>query len=75
MTKALEDAIARVRKLPEDRPDYVAEILEQIVDAGAGSFVVPESHRAAVLQGLEQAKRGEFASDDEMVKLWKKCGL
>jgi predicted transcriptional regulator len=32
-------------------------------------------HRAAVLEGLEQAERGEYASDDEMAALWKKCGL
>jgi predicted transcriptional regulator len=45
--------------------------------AGASSdvFVVLEEHRTAVLEGLEQAERGEFVSDDEMVALWKKCGL
>ena len=75
MTKALEDAIAKLRKLPEDRQAYVAEILEEIIDATTRLFVVPEAHRAAVLQGREQAERGEFVSDDEMAKLWKKCGL
>jgi hypothetical protein len=38
-------------------------------------FIVPEAHRAAVLEGLEQAERGEFASDCEMEMLWKHCGL
>jgi predicted transcriptional regulator len=38
-------------------------------------FVVPEAHRAAVFQGLEQAERGEFVSEEEMARLWKKCGL
>ena len=41
----------------------------------AGVFVVPEEHRAAVLEGLEQAERGEFVCDEEMAALWKKCGL
>jgi hypothetical protein len=36
---------------------------------------VPEEHRAAVLEGLEQAKHREYVSDDEMAALWKKCGL
>ena len=44
-------------------------------DDSAGVFVVPKEHRAAVLEGLEQAERGEFVSDDEMASLWKKCGL
>jgi predicted transcriptional regulator len=75
MTRILEDAIAKVRKLPEDRQAYVAEVLEQIAAAGSDPFTVPEDHRAAVLEGLEQAERGDFVSDDEMAALWKKCGL
>jgi predicted transcriptional regulator len=75
MTQALEDAIKKVRGLPEDRQAYVAELLEQIAAAGSDVFLVPEEHRAAVLEGLDQAKRGEFVSDEEMSALWKKCGL
>jgi predicted transcriptional regulator len=75
MMKVLEDAIEKVRKLPEERQVYVAEVLEQIAAAGGDPFTVPEEHRAAVLEGLEQAERGEFVNDDEMAALWKKCGL
>ena len=75
MTRVLEDAIEKVRQLPEDRQAYVAEVLEQIAAAGGDVFTVPEDHRAAVLEGLEQAERGEFVSDEEMAALWKKCGL
>jgi predicted transcriptional regulator len=75
MTKVLEDVIEKVRRLPEDRQAYVAEVLEQIVANDGDLFVVPDEHRAAVLEGLEQAERGEFATDQEMAALWKKCGL
>jgi predicted transcriptional regulator len=75
MTKVLEDAIEKVRRLPEDRHADVAVVLEQIAAAGSGFFVVPESHRAAVLEGLAEAERGEYASDEDMAELWKKCGL
>ena len=75
MTKVLEDAIEKVRRLPEDRQVYVAEILEQIAAASGDPLVVPESHRVAVLEGLAQAERGEFVSDEKMAALWKKCGL
>jgi predicted transcriptional regulator len=40
-----------------------------------GTFIVPDDHREAILEGLKQAERGEFASDEEMAALWKKCGL
>jgi hypothetical protein len=75
MTKVLEDAIEKVRQLPADRQAYVAEVLEQIAAAGSEVFPVPDGHRAAVLEGLEQAERGEFVSDDEMAALWRRCGL
>jgi predicted transcriptional regulator len=75
MIKALEDVVAKVRKLPEDRRAYVAEVLEQIAAAGSEPFVVPESHRAAVLQGLSEAERGEYVSDKEMAALWERCGV
>jgi predicted transcriptional regulator len=52
-----------------------SEILERIAAAGGGVFIVPESHRAAVLEGLGQAQRGELVDDDDMAKLWKRCGL
>jgi predicted transcriptional regulator len=75
MIKVLEQAIKKIKDLPEDRQAYAAEVLEQIAAAGSGELQVPEEHRAAVLEGLAQAKRGEFVSDEEMAVLWKKCGL
>ena len=39
---------------------------EQNDAADADRFVVPEEHRAAVLEGLRQAERSEFASEEEM---------
>jgi len=75
MSQVLEDAIEKVRRLPADRQAYVAEVLKQIAAAGSDLFLVPDEHRAAVLEGLDQAKRGEFVSDEEMAALWKKCGL
>jgi predicted transcriptional regulator len=68
MTKVLKDAIEKLCKLPEDRQ-------EQIAAAGSDPFIVPEAHRAAVLEGLRQAERGMFASDEEMADLWKNSGL
>ena len=75
MTKVLDDVIEKVRRLPEDRQAYVAEVLEQIVAGDGDLFVVPDEHRMAVLEGLAQAERGEFATVQEMAAIWKKCGL
>jgi predicted transcriptional regulator len=75
MMKILEDAIEKVRKLPEERQAYAAEVLEQIAAVSSDVFTVPDGHRAAVLEGLEQAEHGDFTNDEEMAALWKKCGL
>jgi len=74
MMKILEEAIEKVRKLPEERQAYAAEVLEQIAAAGDDVFPVPQGHRAAVLEGFREAERGEFVIDEEMAALWKKCG-
>jgi predicted transcriptional regulator len=34
-----------------------------------------DDERAAVLRGLEQAKRGEFISDEDVEVFWKRCGV
>jgi predicted transcriptional regulator len=75
MIKVLEQAIEKIKGLPEDRQAAAAEVLEQIAEAGSGTFAVPDEHRAAILEGLAQADRGEHVSDEEMAALWKKCGL
>jgi predicted transcriptional regulator len=75
MIKVLEQAIEKIKKLPEDRQAEAAEILEQIAAAGDGAFQIPDEHMEGVLEGLGQAERGEFASDEEMAALWKKSGL
>ena len=66
MIKVLETAIEKVKALPPERQAYAAEILEHIVAASAGPRHVPDDHRTGVVEGLEQAKRGELATDDEM---------
>ena len=73
MTKLLEKALAEVQKLPEGRQDMLAATLlsmtrEPVVD-------VDEETWAAIQAGLEQARRGEFASDAEMEALWRKHGV
>jgi predicted transcriptional regulator len=38
-------------------------------------FTVPDEHRAAVVEGLDQSMRGKFATDEEMARLWERCSL
>lgn len=64
MIKILEQAIDKLTDLPAERQAYVAEVLEHLAAGSGSKFKVPDDHRAAVLEGLDQARRGELASDD-----------
>lgn len=66
MIKALELAIAQIKDLPLERQAYAALVLKQIAADDGTSFEVPDEHRAAVLEGLAQAERGEFATDADV---------
>jgi hypothetical protein len=72
MIKVLKEAIEKVKRLPEDRQAYAAEVLEQIAAQEGGVFEIPDEHIAAVMEGLGQAERGEFASDEEIEALLRK---
>jgi predicted transcriptional regulator len=73
MTKLLDEAIAEARELPDEDRDAVAVLTM----AEQRSPVVPmdEETLAAIKEGLEQARRGEFVPDEEIEALWKRHGL
>jgi DNA-binding transcriptional regulator YdaS (Cro superfamily) len=66
MTKLLEQAIEAVRQLPADSQDEIARAILQLAGSEAEAEPIEPAHLAAVLEGLAQAKRREFATDDEV---------
>ena len=75
MTKMLETAIAKMRELDQDEQDRVARFLLHLADtAGGDVYVLTPDERAAIEEASEQADCGEFATDEELAALWKKCG-
>ena len=74
MTKLLETAIAKVRELPTEEQDEIALAILSMADADR-AYPLDAETRAAILEGLEQARRGEFVPDEEIKALWKRHGL
>jgi hypothetical protein len=66
MTKLLEEAIAAARRLPADSQDEIAQAILSLAGRGGEPEAIPPEHLAAVLEGLAQAARGEFADDHEV---------
>jgi predicted transcriptional regulator len=66
-----ESLIERVAALPEELLDEVAQSVEDIVAwHQSGVYHLSDKERAAVRKGMDAARRGEFASDDEMTALY-----
>ena len=66
MTKLLEQAIQALRRLPTDSQDEIARAILHLAGSEVEAEPVDPAHLAAVLEGLAQAKRREFATDDEI---------
>ena len=66
MTKLLEQAIEAVRRLPADSQDKIARTILHLAGSELADEPIDPAHLAAVLEGLAQAKRREFATDEEV---------
>jgi hypothetical protein len=75
MTRLLEEAIRKVRELPEADQDEAAEILLSVALKRGEPVRLDDETRAAIREGREQARRGEFASDEEMAAFFKRHGV
>lgn len=75
MTKLLEKAIAQARALPPEEQDALGAVLLAMTDEAAGAVPLDDDARAAIREGLQQARRGEFAAEAEIEALWKRFDL
>ncbi len=74
MTKLLEKAIEKARELPAEDQDAVAVAVLSMAEE-TPVIALDDETRAAIREGLEQARRGEFVPDEEIEALWKRHGL
>jgi hypothetical protein len=75
MTKLLEKAVAQARAPPPEDQDTLAAVLLAMTDEGGGIAPLDDAARAAIREGLEQARRGEFVPEAEIAALWKRLDL
>jgi len=66
MTKLLEKALEAVRKLPADSQDEIARAMLNLAANGSEPEVVHPEDLPSVMEGLAQARRREFATDEEV---------
>lgn len=66
MSKLLDKAVDVVRRLPPETQDEIARAMMEMAEDGAEPEAIDPGHLSAVLEGLSQARRREFASDAEV---------
>lgn len=71
MTKLLDEAVAKVRRLSEEEQDYAAAMLLGFADREADSYQLTPEQLAEVELARRQIKDGHFISDEEMRERWR----
>jgi predicted transcriptional regulator len=75
MTKLLERAIEKVRELPDEDQDALANALLSLTGEETAVVRLDAETRAAIEEGLAQAERGEFVPDDIVAESDKRHGI
>ncbi len=75
MTIRLQQAFESLRGLPDDMQDDLANIILQLSGVDQPAIVLDEAEAASLDLSLQQADRGEFATDAEVRAIWAKHGL
>ena len=72
MNALLEKAVARIRELPEDRQNELAEIMLDLAE-NPGAWWTPSADQLAEIEiAKREAREGEFATDEEMAETWRR---
>ena len=66
MTKLLEQALEAVRRLPPEDQDEIALAMLTLSGREGEPEEIDPAHLSAVLEGLAQAERRQFATDAEI---------
>ena len=74
MTKLLEEAIARLRALPEGDQDLAARFLLGFADPAARTVQIGDVEAAEVELTRREIREGRIATDAEMKAVWRRFG-
>jgi hypothetical protein len=75
MTEMLEEAIQKIRKLPEADQDEAAAMLLSVASKNDNTVELDEGTRRAIREGREQALEGKFVSDKDMAAFFRRHGV
>ena len=72
MTKLLGEMLEKVKHWPQWRQEDAALMLQDMERQGTDVYQLSAEEERLVDEALEEAERGEFVSEEEMEKFWKR---
>jgi predicted transcriptional regulator len=75
MNKRLETLLERVATWPEEAQAELARVIVEIERQQSDVYRLSDDERAAIEEGLAQADRGEFVSEEDMAAFFKRHGV
>ena len=74
MNGKLQDLLERIAALPNELLDDVQESVDEIERWRGDVFRLTDEERAAVRNGMDAARRGEFVTDEELAGFYRRHG-
>jgi len=74
MNGKLQDLLERIAALPNELLDDVQESVDEIERWRGDVFRLTDEERAAVRNGMDAARRGEFVTDEELAAFYRRHG-
>jgi predicted transcriptional regulator len=72
MNAKLQNLIERIAALPDELLGEIEQSVDEIERWRGDVFRLTDDERAAVRNGMEAARRGEFVSDEELAAFYRR---
>jgi predicted transcriptional regulator len=66
MSPKTKTLLEQVQSWPEEDQEELADVAREIESRRSGMYRLSDEERAAVRAGMDDARRGDFATEDEM---------
>ena len=71
MSPGTKTLLEQVQSWPEEDQEELAEVAREIESRRSGMYRLSDEERTAVRAGMDAARRGDFASDEEMDEFYR----
>ena len=71
MSRQTKTLLEQVESWPEEDQEELVDLAREIAARRAGVYLLSGDERLAVREGMDAARRGDFAPDDEVEEFYK----